>query len=433
MNVVIFTPDLRSSAIGRMACLVTRELLAAGHQVAIVRAETERLLDAPVHDFGTELVAWTDTVRIPQLVHAADVLAYQIGDNYEYHRGCLEWLQHAPGIVCLHDYFLGHLFCGWAEFRQDEAQRVLRTWYGERAGDGFFSHCDSASFIQATHMELPLTEWVASMASAVITHSSWGIARVLRACAGPVQVLALPYDAPPPPPPSGIAKDETAFHVLTVGNVNPNKRIDSVIRAIGASDALRRDTVYNLVGAIAPHMVLDLSKLAGSNRVSLLISDAVEEPILARAFAEADVITCLRFPSLEAASASAIEAMLYGKPLVVSDVNFYKEIPDDCVLKIDPDNEVAGLQQALERLHGDAQFRAELGARGQAWARATFRADRYAEQLVALGAEVARAQPVLKAMTAFAQTLDHWGGDASLLNGEHTLAPLTLFNNSTPS
>ena len=428
MNVVIFTPALRSSAIGRMACLVTRELLAAGHQVTIVRAETERLLDAPAHDFGAELVAWTDTVRTSQLVGAADVLVYQMGNHYEYHRGCLEWLPRAPGIVCLHDYFLGHLFCGWAESRKEEAQSVLRAWYGESAGDEFFAHSDSTSFIEATHMELPLTEWVAAMATAVITHSSWGIARVLRACAGPVHVLALPYDAPQPPHHASIARDETAFHVLTVGNVNPNKRIDSVIRAIGASDALRRDTVYNLVGAITPQMMLALSKLASNNRVNLLVSDEVDEPILARAFAEADVITCLRFPSLEAASASAIEAMLYGKPVIVSDVNFYREIPDDCVFKIDPNDEDFALQHALERLHGDARLRTEMGARGQAWARATFRADRYAERLISAGQAAHKARPLIDATNVFARTLSAWGATTDLLNDEHTNAPLGLFN-----
>jgi glycosyltransferase involved in cell wall biosynthesis len=159
-----------------------------------------------------------------------------------------------------------------------------------------------------------------------------------------------------------------------------------------------------------------------------LISDEVEESILARAFAEADVITCLRFPSLEAASASAIEAMLYGKPVIVSDVNFYKEIPDDCVLKIDPANEVNALQQALERLHGDVQLREGLGARGQAWARATFRADRYAEKLLSIAASSTKAKPALEAIAFFSQTMSGWGARTNMLGEDHTCGALALFS-----
>ena len=47
--------------------------------------------------------------------------------------------------------------------------------------------------------------------------------------------------------------------------------------------------------------------------------------------------------------------MLFGKPVVVTDTGCYSELPDDCVVKIDPKHEealggaLAGLAQDRER------------------------------------------------------------------------------------
>lgn len=426
MNIVMFTPALQASAIGRMACLVTGALLATGHTVTIVRAEADTLLAEPVHDFGTALVAWNDAEQVRALIAGADLLVYQIGDNYTFHRGCMEWLPHAPGVVCLHDFFVAHLFWAWANDRRDEALAILRNWYGADAAQAFFAHPDSESFIQATHCTTPLTEWISAMASGVITHSSWGVERVMQGCAGPVQVVPLAYNAPEMIGSRDVARDDM-FRILTVGNVNLNKRVASVIRAIGANEALRSCTVYRLVGAIHPAMVVELSSLARNSQVNLVISDQVEGPVLTGAFEEADVITCLRMPSLEAASASAIEAMLCGKPVIVTDVNFYSEIPNDCVIKIDSNDEAKALQGALERLRADPVLRAEMGARGQQWARATFRADRYAASLVAMAVDVSRTQPVLGAISSLAMTMKNWGAYDDLLSAPHTSGPLALF------
>lgn len=432
MNIVMFTPALRSSAIGRMACLVTRALQGAGHRVVIVRAEQESMLNEPTHGFLAELVAWTDSGRVQQLVAAADLLVYQVGDNYTLHRGCLEWLPHAPGVVCLHDYFVGHLFWGWAQHHRDEAIATLRAWYGEPVAASFFAHPDSESFIEATHNAAPLTEWISAMASGVITHSSWGIDRVLQACPGPVSVVPLPYTAPTPPANIRADAADNTFHVLTVGHVNPNKRVASVIRAIGNSELLRQQTVYRVVGRIMPATVVALSTLARNSQVNLLISDEVEDPVLASAFEEADVITCLRFPSLEAASASAIEAMLYGKPVIVTDVNFYSEIPDGCVVKIAQDNELEALQAALETLFQDAGERKALGERGQHWAQATFTAENYARQLVGFSRPLASVAPAVAAAHYFQSVIASWGGSADMLNAEHSIDPLRIFDGATP-
>ena len=427
MKIVMFTPGLKASAIGRMSILVVHALRAARHDVIVVRCENEALMVRSPHDFGGEVLPWTANDHVGAAINDADSVIYHVGNNYEFHVGCLEWLARAPGIVCLHDFFLGHLFWPWAERNRTAANAVLKGWYGDATAAEYFTHPDSTAFIEATADAAPMTEWIGAMASGIVTHSNWAADRLLRSCPGPVQVVPLPYNAPAGNGGTTESADGRTFRVLTIGHVNPNKRVASVVRALGNSPVLREHTVYRLVGQVQTDTVVALSGLARNYQVNLLISDELDNDALVSAIDQADVVTCLRWPSLEAASASAIEAMLYGKPVIVTDVHFYSELPDDCVLKIDPADEINSLQSALEKLYRSPELRAALGARAKAWATATFRADRYADSLVDMAIDVSRSRPALTAIDRLAHTLSKWGATSDWLSAAHTSEPLQLF------
>jgi glycosyltransferase involved in cell wall biosynthesis len=218
--------------------------------------------------------------------------------------------------------------------------------------------------------------------------------------------------------------------ILTVGHVNANKRVGSVIRAIGSSRLLRDRVVYRLVGSIQSNVVHELSALARKSGVRLRIAGEVDEAELAIAFQSADIVCCLRWPSLEAASASAIEAMLYGKAIIVTDTGFYRELPNDCVTKVDPLDEAVSLREALENLAGDDELRSTLGERSRAWAAETFTAKNYAEQIIAIADEASRIRPVLDAIDHLRRVMVSWGGDDASV--DPMLKSLNLSQYSVP-
>lgn len=428
MKIVIFTPALKASAIGRMARLVTRELLRLGHDVAVVRSEEEDLLEEETHDFGLVPIAWNDLAAVDALTSRADLILYQIGDNARYHWGCVEWLHRRPGVVCLHDYYVGHLFHGWATKHPAGAEQILRHWYGAQVAESFFELAPRPRFIELTWKAAPLTEWICSMATGVITHSAWDIDRVRNACTGPVRVVPLAYD-------SGSVDDrarepsdrdgEGMLNILTVGYVNTNKRAASVIRAIGSSPLLRHRAVYRLVGPVHSGVVHELSALARGCGVRLRISGEVDDVGLSKAFQEADIVCCLRWPSLESASASAIEAMLHGKAIVVTDTGFYRELPDQFVTKVAPEDEVATLRSGLERLGGSRALRDALGELGRSWAAKTFTAQNYAAEVVRMVEMSARIRPLLEASAYFKHVMASWGSVGVGMGADSDL--LTMF------
>ncbi|RDI58543.1 glycosyltransferase [Microvirga subterranea] len=432
MKLLVFTPALKASAIGRMTSLVTRELVSSGHEVAVVRTEAQQYLTSATHNFNAELVPWTDGPSIVDLARHADALVYQVGDNYDFHRGVVEWLPHYPGLVCLHDFFLGHLFYGWAQSHRMQAEATLRAWYGNDVASRFFGYSTSDAFIEGTREASPMTEWIGSMAYGVITHSNWGIERVVNSCPGPVEVVPLAYNIIAPLGSESIETRSTAvaprFELLTIGHVNSNKRARSVIQAIGNSGTLREKMSYRLIGHIQPETKADLLALAERCQVNVVISGEVRDEILAKAIRDADVVSCLRWPTLEAASASAIEAMLFGKPIIVTNAGFYSEIPDTCVVKIDPHDEVNSIQSALELLLSDQQRRQLLAQAARSWASQTFCPQNYAARLLDMACSTSKARPALAAIDQLMRISQRWGGSAEILALEDTVRPLAILS-----
>ena len=434
MKLLVFAPVIRSSAIGRMAALVVRALAASGHEVSVVRTEKECFSGSATHAFACRPVSWTDRSAVTALAGSADACIYQIGDNEEFHRGCLEWMPRFPGIVSLHDIFLGHLFFGWAEGRRDEAEEILRFWYGGAAAEAFFPAAAAGDFIEQTRSVSPMTEWICAMARGVIIHSGFGAERVLASCPGPVYQVPLPVERPslladrPEARPAG----DGCFRILTVGHVNPNKRAESVIRAIGSSEILRAKTVYRLVGKVSSARRVHLVDLAKASGVMLEISGEVGDVGLADAFAEADVACCLRWPGLEGASSSTIETMLWGKPAIVTNTAFYSELPDDCVIKIDPEDEIASCRAVLERLHGDPGGRRRIGEAARTWAEQVFSPSNYASNLIRIAQEANRLRPVVSVLEEAAANLRRWGASDALLSLGETLDPLRALTGAPP-
>lgn len=274
-----------------------------------------------------------------------------------------------------------------------------------------------------------MTEWICSQALSVIAHSRWGIRRVMESCPGPVKIVPLAYDAPG----AGNVSDvenvaEDSFVLLTIGHVNPNKRVESVIRAMGRSAFLRSSAQYRVVGRIEHDMRERLRALAEGQQVQLVILGEVTPNVLAQEISRADAICCLRWPTIEGASASAIEAMLYGKAVIVTDAGFYAELPDECVRKIGVSTEIEDLGQVLESLASDQVQRENLGRNAAVWAGTTFNPENYASQIVEMGFSTQRAALIMDTMNKFAELLANWGQTQALMSIPKTLKPLEIFN-----
>ena len=111
----------------------------------------------------------------------------------------------------------------------------------------------------------------------------------------------------------------------------------------------------------------DSSSTGGSNvsrldEKGLVREGWVDEQRLWELLAGVDVSVNLRHPTMGETSGIAIRSLSLGKPLVVSDVGWFSELPDGAALKVPVDeHEVDTLAAALELLVAREDVREQMG------------------------------------------------------------------------
>jgi glycosyltransferase involved in cell wall biosynthesis len=113
-----------------------------------------------------------------------------------------------------------------------------------------------------------------------------------------------------------------------------------------------------------------------------------------------EVVVSLRSPTMGETSGTVVRALSLGRPLVVSDVGWFSELPDTVAVKVAPDErEVEMLAAELERLLGDDGARRSMGDAALELARTEHDVERVAELYVMALEEAAGGQAVRDAVT----------------------------------
>ena len=348
--------------------------MTVGHRVEIVRTETgegARLppLAAlfPVHAPGV--------LRPEALAAGFDAVVVNLGNHYPFHGLAPALLPAAPTIAVLHDASMEHFAQEWRRALDPEPPQ------------GMLDRVVCAG--------APLAPALASLACGAVVHGPHYQAEIEAACPGPVLQLPLAYVPSLPPPPSPIAGRLT---VATIGHINPNKRVEAVIRAMGASPRLRALGRYVLIGPCDPaerERLLRLAAAVGAPAPDF--AGWVPDEALVAQLAAVDAIACLRHPVLEGGSASLVLALRSARPVLVSDTGVYAALPAGLALRCTPGEEAPDVLRHLEWLLDNSVAARHMGEKAAAWARETHSPDVYAARLVPFAGEVAKAAPAILA------------------------------------
>ena len=118
--------------------------------------------------------------------------------------------------------------------------------------------------------------------------------------------------------------------------------------------------------------------------------DYVDEERLWSLLAASDVIVSLRHPTMGETSGVVMRALSLGRPLVVSDVGWFADLPDEVAIKVPVDgNEVEALASALESLAREPERREAMSAAARALAEGEHELERVAEAYTAALEEAA--------------------------------------------
>jgi glycosyltransferase involved in cell wall biosynthesis len=195
--------------------------------------------------------------------------------------------------------------------------------------------------------------------------------------------------------------------------LNESKRIAELLASFARLRERRPGARLLLVGSFAVRLArLELPE-------GVIRKEYVSEDELWSLMAACDAIVSLRSPTMGETSGSAIRALSLGKPLVVSDVGWFSELPSDAVVKVPVDEREEGtLLAALEAL-ADPDVRAAMGARALELIEREHRldlvAEAYAAALEELAGGTAVQERVLQDVAAAAADVGMGGDDAAVL------------------
>jgi len=415
VKIAWFTPFSKRSAIARCSHAIVTEL-AKHATVDLWHAEPE---DARATEVRTIRFSQSPEVDLATLA-AYDLVVYNFGNYLPFHREIFHVSQRFPGLCVLHDFVMHHFF---AEYYFEDlknpqayvlAMHRLYGAQGKSAAEEMLAGKGKRVWETDEVVAYPFFEEVIRGAYGVITHSDFFREKVQKSYPGPVRKIYLPYDLGIDGPTATRAElgvPEESILMVTVGHVNPNKRIHAVIDALGHSAGIAQKVTYAVLGPYDKGYYSTLMEAVKQHglEASVRFLGYVPDDVLRAYITRADICINLRFPAIEGASASAIEEMLHGKPVVVTNTGFYGELPDDCVRKVEPEREEEELAVALRQLVTDREARERMGERARNFAEEHFRAEVYVKEFLQFSSEVGNARPLFQLADRLAAELNQMG------------------------
>ena len=358
-------------------------------------ADYSALLVPALRERIEEIVVVEPGKRAPR----ADLALYHVGNNPEAHGWIVDALKRRPGVVVLHELVLHHLIAGITIGRGHGRGYLdaMERDYGVAGRLLALGVLDNLlPLIWETQPErFPLTATVLDLAEGLIVHSRY-VERGAREAGYGGPIWRIPHPAWPEGTiePAGLAGDPL---VGCFGYLNMNKRIPQLLEGFTLLRQKRPGARLLLVGDAAERFDLDrrLERL-GIGDEALIRESYVSEERFWALMAACDVLVNLRSPTMGETSGSVIRGLSLGKPMLVSDLGWFAELPDGVALKIPVDEyEAPTIAAALELATAHA---GELGAAAREYVRAEHDLGRVADAYVSALEDAAGGEAVSDAM-----------------------------------
>jgi len=302
--------------------------------------------------------------------HFYDRVLYHFG-NSPFHQHMFGLLKRVPGIVVLHDFFLGHIMSHieWLGLDPNGWVRALYHAHGYRAVKDRF-HCNNTTDVA---WKYPCNKSMLETAKGVIVHSDYARRLAVQWLGGNIAKnwSVIPLLRVPPitemrakaRPTLGLNGD--AFVVCSFGMLGPVKQNRRLLNAWLASP-LSKDERCLLVfvgenqdGEYGAELTATIRNSACPERIR--ITGRLDTDQFRLYLTVADVGVQLRTLSRGETSAAALDCMNYGLPTIVNADGAMADLPKHAVWMLPDEFDDRDLISALEALWKDETKRRTIG------------------------------------------------------------------------
>ena len=297
-----------------------------------------------------------------------DLCVYHIGNNPEAHGWIVEALRRTPGVVVLHDFVLHHLVAGLTIGRRD-GHGYLDAMEREGGVVGrLLGHAVLDKRIPPLWENRPedfhLAGEVLDLATGLIVHSRYVHGRARAAgYEGPIWIVPHPAFPVPRSRRAAASRRRAALRHASATSTRASACRSSSRRSPACGGGTRRAACSSSAPRRRGSTSTGGSSASGSTAPASCARATSTRRRLWELMIAADVHVNLRSPTMGETSGTAIRALSLGRPLIVSDVGWFSELPDEVALKVPVDeHEVETLAAALELLATRPDVRRAMGA-----------------------------------------------------------------------
>jgi len=289
-----------------------------------------------------------------------DLILYEFG-NSEFHAHMLSLLEKYPGIVGMHDAYLGGVF-GYLDFHDGHKgsyERHMLAAHGPIARRYFAPIQECIHPVNDAMSNLPCTKHVLDKALGVISHSPFNLQLARfhypqgwRAAYRTIpQMVVLPTQAIEQERLTirselGFQSDD--FIIVSFGHINWTKCSDRLLEAYLESNLYNHARTYLIFAGnlsevdYGNRLVEAIAKAGLGNRIQ--VTGYLSSEDYTKYMLVADLAVQLRTNSRGGTPKGVLDCLAHGVPVIVNNEASYKDYPDDVVIKLDPEpsiNEIA--------------------------------------------------------------------------------------------
>lgn len=304
-----------------------------------------------------------------------DRVLYQIG-NSDTHTFMLDLIMKIPGVIVLHDFYLGHFLASL-----DESTGYQGLWIDELYRSEGYAALVKRNAVDGhgcAVMECPVNFTIIQQSLGIIFHSRYS-RNLMTAFYRPEIVercTVIPHGRnildleERKVSRINLSIPDDAFVVCSFGFVGENKLSMELLDAWRQTNFLRPKKAFLFFVGEAPPGAYSsklTEKIENDENIQVRVTGFVPQNIYRLYLSACDLAVQLRTGSRGETSGATLDCMGAGKPTIVVNHGPFSELPDDSVVKLTEGFGLEELSALLSKCEQDPDFRLKIGQKAKSF------------------------------------------------------------------